>query len=75
MEQPLNINVSLDQTVEVHCEECSCTYFQQSLYIRKVPGIISGSPNPSYVPIPVFSCIKCGHVNQEFLPKEVKSLD
>jgi hypothetical protein len=27
---------------------------------------------PSYIPIPVFACLKCNHVNKEFLPREIQ---
>lgn len=67
------INLSLDQTSEVLCESCSNKYFTQGLYIRKASGVLTGSPNPSYIPIPVFLCTKCNHVNDEFLPVEIKN--
>lgn len=68
-------NVSLDQTEGVECEKCAGIYFDQSMLIRKVSGLLTGTGQPGYIPIPVFACRKCGHVNIEFLPKEVKKLD
>jgi len=70
-----NINVDLSQTAPVLCEECSGTYFDQALVIRKVSGLLTGQGKPGFVPIPVFRCAECGHVNKEFLPKEIQSLD
>lgn len=72
MDQKLNI--SLDQTSSVICEECGHTYFEQQLLLRKASGFLTGTGQPSYIPIPVFACSKCGHVNQEFLPREVKNI-
>lgn len=69
-----NLNVSLDQTLPVVCEKCSGMYFEQALHIRKVSGLLTGTGQTSYLPIPVFSCKSCGHVNTEFLPKEIKNL-
>ena len=74
MQQP-NLNISLEQTDEVACEVCGHTYFHQALYIRKASGLLTGTGQTSYIPIPLFACDKCGHVNEEFLPKEVQSLD
>ena len=73
MNQP-NINVSLDQTSPVSCDECGHLYFEQALHIRKVSGLLTGTGQTSYLPIPVFMCTACGHINTEFLPKEVKDL-
>lgn len=70
-----NLNVDFSQTSAVVCEKCSCTYFEQALVIRKASGLLTGQPKPTLIPIPVFKCTECGHVNQEFLPKEIQSLD
>ena len=70
-----NINVDLSQTAPGLCEECNGTYFDQALVIRKVSGLLTGQGKPGFVPIPVFRCAECGHVNKEFLPKEIQSLD
>lgn len=67
------VNISLDQTDETTCDECGHQYFQQGIYIRKASGFVTGTGMPSYIPIPVFACLKCGHVNKEFLPREVQS--
>lgn len=70
-----NLNVDFNQTTPVICEECSSPYFQQTLVIRQVSGILTGQREPSFVPIPVFSCAKCGHVNEQFQPKKGKELE
>jgi hypothetical protein len=70
-----NINVDINQTVPVICEQCNGIYFEQSLTIRKVSGILTGQAEASYIPIPVFQCKACGHVNSEFQPKKGKALE
>jgi predicted nucleic-acid-binding Zn-ribbon protein len=69
------INVDLSQTTGVTCDECGGTYFEEGIVIRKASGFLTGTGQPTYIPIPVFSCKKCKHVNTEFLPKEVAKLD
>lgn len=69
------MNVSLDQTQAVVCDECGGLYFEEGVLIRKASGFLTGTGQTTYIPIPVFACKKCGHVNTEFLPKEVKSLE
>ena len=73
MEQKLNIGI--DQTTPVLCDKCKGHFFTQTLHLRKASGLLTGTGVPSYVPIPVFACTACGHVNIEFLPQEVQELD
>jgi uncharacterized Zn finger protein len=70
-----NVNVDLSQTQGVTCDECGHTYFEEGIIIRKASGFLTGTGKPTYIPIPVFNCKKCGHVNQEFLPQEIQKLD
>jgi len=73
MQQQLNIG--LDQTSPVTCEKCEGVFFEQILHLRMASGLLTGTGVPTYVPIPVFACKACGHVNTEFLPKEIKDLN
>jgi uncharacterized Zn finger protein len=73
MEQP-RMNLSIDQTSPVECEKCNGTFFEEALHIRKASGLLTGTGQTTYMPIPVFACKACGHVNTEFLPKELKNL-
>lgn len=77
MEQPnlSNINLDINQTLPVVCNECGHNHFQQVLIIRKASGLLTGTGKPTYVPIPVFACTKCNHVNEEFAPKELQNLE
>ena len=74
MEQP-RLNLSIDQTLPVECEKCGHTFFEEALHIRKASGLLTGTGQTTYMPIPVFGCKACGHVNTEFLPKELKQLN
>jgi uncharacterized Zn finger protein len=73
--QAPKLNVSLDKTVAMTCDECGHEVFQEGMMLRKVSKFLTGNPQDGLVPIPVFQCTKCGHVNQEFLPKELQTKD
>ena len=62
-----NINIDLKQTEEVLCDKCGHNTFVQAFYIRKVSAVIAGQE--SLLPISVFECSQCGHVNKIFEPK------
>jgi len=61
-------NIDIESTTGVECEECSSIYFEQAVHLRKASGLLTGQSKPSYIPIPIFKCVKCNHVNKEFLP-------
>ncbi len=39
---------------------------------RKASKFLAGTEKDALIPLPVFSCSKCGHVNDEFLPEPLK---
>lgn len=66
----LNLNIKLDQTIDVTCESCEGTVFNQGLMLKKVSKFLTGTGQEGLIPITIFYCVKCNHVNPEFLPKE-----
>ena len=67
-EQQFNIDIS--QTTPVVCEKCGHEHFIQVSMIRKLSQMLSPTGQPALIPIPVFACAACGHVNEEFLPND-----
>ena len=58
--------IDMSQTTPIKCEKCENQTFKQTLLIRKVSALVSPNGQEQYVPIAVFACEKCGHVNAEF---------
>ena len=54
---------------DVVCAECGNPTFRQVVLLKKVSAALSPSGNTSFLPMPVFECSNCGHVNDELLPK------
>ncbi len=69
MQQQLNI--PLDQSTPLLCEECNHDQFKQVFFLRKFSKFITGTEQDALMPIPSFACTKCGHVNDEFQPKNL----
>lgn len=65
--------LSLADTKAVICEKCGCEIFEQGLLLREVSALMTGTGQPGIIPVPVFLCSKCGHVNSQFLPEEIKN--
>ena len=70
-EQP-GLSVDLSQTTPVACEECGNDTFIPAFKMRKLSALLSPTGQPTMIPIQVFACAKCGHINSAFQPKEEK---
>jgi uncharacterized Zn finger protein len=62
----------------VKCERCDqngnhSETFQNLFIIKKVSALLSPNGKELHVPIPVFACAECGHVNSEFMPDSLQS--
>ena len=68
-EQP-GLNVDFSQTTEECCESCGNNTFVQVYQMRKLSALLSPTGTEAMIPIQVFACAKCGHINKCFLPKE-----
>jgi hypothetical protein len=67
--------IGIKDTTGVVCEKCGHDVFNVGIYLRKVSAFLTGTGKPSYLPIEnvAFYCVSCGHVNNEFIPPELKS--
>ena len=70
---PLKNPIDLKSTSPVQCEACLGEAFQEALMLRKVSPIITGTGREGFVPIQVFACAKCGHVNSNFIPADLRT--
>ena len=64
------VPVDMTQTTEVKCENCGCDKFEQVIKMRRLSAILSPTGKEALIPMPVFACKNCGHINEEFLPQE-----
>jgi uncharacterized Zn finger protein len=72
-QEQIKLNISLDKTAEITCEKCNHNVFQEGLMLRKASKFLTGTAQDALIPLPVFSCSACGHVNEEFLPEPLKT--
>lgn len=72
-QQQPKLNITLDKTTPMVCDECQNQIFKEGLMLRKASKFITGTTQDAVIPIPVFACSKCGHVNTEFLPAELQT--
>ena len=65
----LQMNIDFSQTSAEICEKCENDTFVQVYKIRKLSALLSPSGTEAMIPIQLFTCAKCGHINKGFLPK------
>ena len=61
----MNVNININDTEVITCNDCECTEFIEVHQIRRVP-VISPTGQETYIPIKLFQCSGCGHINKEF---------
>ena len=74
-QEQMNLNITLDKTLPVSCDSCGHEVFQEGVMLRKASRFITGTAQDALIPIQVFACSKCGHVNEEFIPMQLKNND
>ena len=68
-EQP-GLNVDSLNGQRVTCGSCGNDTFTQVFKIRKLSALLSPHGKETIIPMQVFACAKCGHINDVFLPQE-----
>ena len=58
--------IDMSQTTQIKCDSCENSTFKQTLIMRKMSALVSPNGQETVIPIGVFACEKCGHVNTEF---------
>ena len=58
--------IDFSKTTQIKCEACEGSSFKQTLLLRKMSALVAPDGQETVIPIGVFACEKCGHVNSEF---------
>jgi hypothetical protein len=67
---PTKMNVGYEQTAPIKCEKCDGEVFVSAFLLRKVSALVSPSGKETILPIQLFACISCSHINEDMLPVE-----
>ena len=66
-QQQQQIRVNLKDAEDVKCDECENVYFSPVAGMKPLSALVSPTGKEVLVPVQTFQCVKCGHVNEEFL--------
>jgi uncharacterized Zn finger protein len=74
-QEQINMNITLDKTAAVECDKCGGQTFKDVVMLRKASRFVTGTAQDALIPIQVFACTNCNHVNDEFLPSQLRKQD
>ena len=66
-DQDNSINVDLTLANNMECDECKNTEFVATFIIKNVHALMSPTGKDTLVPVQIFKCGKCNHINELFL--------
>ena len=73
--QQSNVQVDLTQAETILCEKCSNGLFIPSFFLKKLSAVVSPTGQEAIIPIQVYSCGNCGHINSKLNPTLNKAVD
>ena len=65
-------NIDLTPAKTLECEKCENKGFRQTMMLKKLSPLISPTGQEAIIPVGVFACDSCGHVNKEFAEADIK---
>ena len=66
------VKLDINDLTDIVCENCGSKFFRQVQAFKKISALVSPTGKEQIMPVPVFRCDECGHINKEFLPIEKK---
>jgi len=62
-----NLNIDLNDVDNITCDMCENSTFTPVFIIKQVSALMSPTGKETLIPIQIFQCSKCNHVNEKFL--------
>ncbi len=62
--------VDLSTAETMKCEQCGSTLWKNAFIIKRISAIVSPNGQETIIPMAVFACESCNHVNDEFKQSE-----
>ena len=66
--QPQQAQINIKDTETIVCEKCGNGLFIQSFFLKKISALVSPTGKESIIPVQVYSCGNCGHINKKLNP-------
>ncbi len=64
---PTEMKINPTSLEDVTCDSCGNYTFMKVQLMKRMPAVISPTGVEAFMPMDVFSCVACNHVNQRFI--------
>lgn len=61
------VSIDFDKATDVVCEKCGCNRFKSAFLLKRISALVSPTGEETIIPMAVFACVECDHINDEFL--------
>ena len=68
-------NIDLTHAKDIVCDKCGSQCFEQTYLFKKLSAVLSPNGQETMIPLQIYRCADCGHINDIFLPKKAASLN
>jgi uncharacterized Zn finger protein len=65
------VQIKASDLEDIICENCEGKIFKEVMMVKRLSALISPTGKEQVIPVPVLRCDDCGHINKQFLPKEI----
>ena len=66
--RPAGLQLDLSEAETILCEKCGNGVFIQSFFLKKISALVSPTGQEAIIPVQVYSCGNCGHINTKLNP-------
>jgi len=73
--QDEQMQINPNDLEDVGCDKCSSQCFEQTFLFKKLSAVLSPSGQETMIPLQIYRCADCGHINEIFLPKQTQPID
>lgn len=64
---PPTMNINPTELEDVKCDKCGNFTFVQVSLMKRLPSVISPTGKETFMPMQVFACAVCNHINETFI--------
>ena len=68
------VQINPNDLEDVVCDKCGSQCFEPTFLFKRLSAVLSPTGQETMVPLQIYRCADCGHINDMFLPKDQQKL-
>ena len=66
------VKINPNDLEDVVCDKCNSQCFEPTFLFKRLSAVLSPTGQETMVPLQIYRCADCGHINEIFLPKDAE---